>query len=263
VFQEITNTYGVPMYHEANPTVFSIVTFPFLFAVMFGDYGHGSLILVVGSFLTLFADRLKGTAMEGALALRYLFLMMGFFACFTGLLYNEWFAIPNDWFGSCFVADQRECTSASTGNCNPVYYPGDCDAAIYAASGCAMECVYPFGVDPAWFLSPTLLTFTNNIKMKLSVILGVIHMSIGVVVKGANSVYFSKNLDLFFEVITGLIILLGLFGWMDLLIFAKWTYVMNPYSIDAGMQERISYAPSIITVMINNFLDGGNPGENP
>jgi len=52
--QMITNTYGVPNYGEANPAVFTIVTFPFLFAVMFGDYGHGSLILLVGSILVLF-----------------------------------------------------------------------------------------------------------------------------------------------------------------------------------------------------------------
>lgn len=96
--------------------------------------------------------------------------------------------------------------------------------------------------------------------MKLSVIIGIIHMSIGVIVKGLNSVYFGRWLDLVFEVFTGLIILLGLFGWMDILIFAKWTYVMNPYSQVAWMQNKISYAPSIITVMINNFLAGGNPG---
>jgi V-type H+-transporting ATPase subunit a len=122
-----------------------------------------------------------------------------------------------------------------------------------------MECVYPFGVDPAWALSPQLLTFTNNIKMKLAVIIGVIHMTIGIIVKGTNSVYFGKNLDLFFEVITGLIILLGLFGWMDFLIFSKWTYEMNPYSNYAPMIEKITLAPSIITVMINNFLAGGYP----
>ena len=53
--------------------------------------------------------------------------------------------------------------------------------------------------------------------MKLSVILGVLHMSMGVVIKGMNAVYFRRYEDLVFEVITGLIILLGLFGWMDVL----------------------------------------------
>jgi len=58
--------------------------------------------------------------------------------------------------------------------------------------------------------------------------------------------------------VTGLIILLGLFGWMDILIVAKWFYPMNPYSMNLDMFTRINQAPSIITVMINNFLAGGN-----
>ncbi len=58
--------------------------------------------------------------------------------------------------------------------------------------------------------------------MKLSVIVGVIHMSIGIIIKGTNSVYFRRWAVLFTEVITGLIILLALFGWMDILIYAKW-----------------------------------------
>ena len=54
----------------------------------------------------------------------------------------------------------------------------------------------------------------------------------GVVTKGANAIYFGRWVVLFSEVVTGLIIMLGLFGWMDILIFAKWSYVMEPYSYD-------------------------------
>lgn len=94
--------------------------------------------------------------------------------------------------------------------------------------------------------------------MKLSVIIGVVHMSMGICVKGLNAVYFKTPIVFWFEVVTGLIILLGLFGWMDVLIIAKWLYPMNPYSENEFMQFRINSAPSIITVMINNFLAGGN-----
>jgi len=92
------------------------------------------------------------------------------------------------------------------------------------------NCVYPFGLDIAWYMSVDALTFTNNIKMKLSVIIAVAHMTIGVIVKGLNSIYKGQWIVFVFEVCAGVIILLGLFGWMDLLIYAKWIYPTAAYT---------------------------------
>ena len=42
------NTYGYPRYRELNPGIFTIVTFPYLFAIMFGDILHGLILLIIG-----------------------------------------------------------------------------------------------------------------------------------------------------------------------------------------------------------------------
>jgi V-type H+-transporting ATPase subunit a len=94
------------------------------------------------------------------------------------------------------------------------------------------NCTFPMGVDPVWSLSDQKITFSNGIKMKMSVIMGVLHMQMGIFIKGTNSIYHGRWADLFTEVIAGTIILLGLFGWMDLLIFAKWFLPMDIQTTD-------------------------------
>lgn len=74
-FQEIVNTYGVPIYKEANPAVFTVITFPFLFGVMFGDVGHGSLVLLFSIFLCFFKNRLKKTVLRSIVDVRHLLLL--------------------------------------------------------------------------------------------------------------------------------------------------------------------------------------------
>lgn len=245
-FQEIVNTYGIPMYKEVNPAVFACVTFPFLFGVMFGDMGHGSLMFVFAMFLCFASEKLRGSALDAFVQIRYLLLLMSIFAMYNGLIYNEFFAIPIEFFGSCFG---EEATS---------YFPTDPTSPIgYHRE--SFDCVYTIGLDPRWAQSDQSLSYSNNLKMKISVILGILQMSMGICMKGFNAAYFKKPIDFIFEFIPQIVLILALFGWMDILIIGKWltTKDLN----NPADNETIHRSPAIITTMINIFLNGGAPGD--
>jgi V-type H+-transporting ATPase subunit a len=52
------------------------------------------------------------------------------------------------------------------------------------------ECRYKFGLDPIWRISTNEVHFTNSLKMKISVIIGILHMIFGLLLKGSNTLYF-------------------------------------------------------------------------
>merc|ERR1712048_576002 len=61
VFQDVINTYGIPAYQEANPALFTVVTFPFIFGMMYGDVGHGTLLMLAGLRMVFNAEKFKYT----------------------------------------------------------------------------------------------------------------------------------------------------------------------------------------------------------
>ena len=68
-------------------------------------------------------------------------------------------------------------------------------------------------------------------------------------------------MDFIFEFIPQIILLLVLFGYMDLLIILKWLRPMD--LANPADNDRIHYAPSIITTMIDMFLNAGSDPKNP
>lgn len=217
IFQLIVDTYGVPQYQEANPATITIATFPFFFGVMFGDMGHGSVLLAFALYLVFNAEKLRQSkAGKGIIKVRYLLLLMGIMATYAGFIYNEFFAIKPNIFGSCYQMNNPIQMNQSI----PLEPATITQKFFYRRAH--KECVYPFGLDPIWSFSENELTLVNNIKMKLSVIFGVFHMSIGIVMKGTNMWYRKMWLELVTEVVGGFFILFFLFGWMDVLIISKW-----------------------------------------
>ncbi len=53
VGQMVVDQYEIPAYKEVNPGLFTSITFPFLFGVMFGDVFSGSLLLLAGVLANL------------------------------------------------------------------------------------------------------------------------------------------------------------------------------------------------------------------
>lgn len=153
-FQEIVNTYGIPRYEEVNPALFAIPIFPFLFGVMFGDIGHGGVVLCFA--LWLIYGKTAKHLLPDVYNYRYLLLMMGIFAFYSGWIYNEFFSIPLNVFGSCY------------GHAEPEEHAGRIEG-----------CVYPFGFDPKWIRASNELNFFNSYKMKFAVIIGVLQMTGG------------------------------------------------------------------------------------
>jgi V-type H+-transporting ATPase subunit a len=157
----------VPTYKEVNPSVFACVTFPFLFGIMFGDMGHGLVLFLVGVFLCLFDGplRRKAPSMEMLLSLRYIILLMGLFATYCGVIYNDFMAIPIWAFDSCYELHEVHDENA------PVHHEAHHTPLRVVAKE---DCTYPVGIDPVWYMSSNELAFLNSLKMKLSVILGVL-----------------------------------------------------------------------------------------
>jgi V/A-type H+-transporting ATPase subunit I len=50
-FQKLVTIYGFPSYEELDPTLLLVATFPVIFGVMFGDVGHGLLLMALGFLL--------------------------------------------------------------------------------------------------------------------------------------------------------------------------------------------------------------------
>ena len=60
--------YGVPRYGEINPATFTIITYPFLFGVMFGDVGHGALVLLFSLYFILNEKKFNAMAVKGEIS---------------------------------------------------------------------------------------------------------------------------------------------------------------------------------------------------
>lgn len=222
--QQIVNTYGVPRYKEINPAVFTVASFPFLFGVMFGDMGHGAILLAFAILIVMSKSQktTKSFFSEVVVATypyRYLFLSMGAFAVYSGLIYNEFFGMSLPLFHTCYKRLAKRFVKRTA------------------------ECVYPVGIDTVWSMSSNEIAYLNSFKMKLSIIIGVCQMTLGIFLKGMNGLYLRDWPTLFLEFLPQLLFFTSTFGYLSLLIVLKWM-------VD-WQSEGAAVPPSLINTMID------------
>ncbi|KAL0017072.1 hypothetical protein SO802_004141 [Lithocarpus litseifolius] len=208
-FQEIVDAYGVAKYQEANPGVYTIITFPFLFAVMFGDWGHGMCLLLATLYFIIREKKLSsqklGDIIEMTFGGRYVILMMALFSIYTGLIYNEFFSVPFELFGpSAYGCRDPSCSDA------------------YTVGLIKVRNTYPFGVDPKWHGTRSELPFLNSLKMKMSILLGVAQMNLGIILSYFNAKFYGDDINIRYQFVPQMIFLNSLFGYLSLLIIVKW-----------------------------------------
>ena len=68
---------------------------------MYGDIGHGLILLLFSLYLIIFEKDLTKSILKPFLFAKYFLLLMGIFATYCGLLYNDFLSMPVD-AGSCY-----------------------------------------------------------------------------------------------------------------------------------------------------------------
>lgn len=259
-FQAIVESYGVARYREHNPTPYTIITFPFLFAVMFGDAGHGILLMALAIYFIVEEKKIGSGAINEMVQTpfdgRYVLFLMGFFAIYCGVLYNEVFGMPLNLYGgtrwhygenATMAGGWKECyrNDANVGDLPMVFD----DPNMFPGCNLPPQAPYPVGMDPIWKYSNGGLIFVNSLKMKMSVVFGVVQMVFGIIIKATNDIKHKRPLDIWCEFVPQMIFMNGIFGYMVVLIFVKWTTCWVPASqyLPGGELQANTLAAAVST----------------
>jgi V-type H+-transporting ATPase subunit a len=238
-YQTIVNAYGTATYQEVNPAIPVIVTFPFLFAVMFGDFGHACIMLAAALAMIYWEKPLKKVTFELFAMVyygRYIALVMAVFSVYTGLIYNDVFSKSMTFFPS-----QWEWVA-----------PDEYVEGRQISAQLKGDYRFPFGLDWMWHGTDNDLLFSNSYKMKMSIILGWAHMTYSLCFSYINARHFKKPVDIYANFIPGMIFFQSIFGYLVLCIIYKWT--VDWFAI--GKQP-----PGLLNMLIYMFLQPGTLDE--
>ncbi|CAQ48388.2 V-type proton ATPase 116 kDa subunit a 4 [Caenorhabditis elegans] len=259
VFQSIVDSYGVSQYCEVNPAPYTIITFPFLFAVMFGDAAHGAILLLAALFFIrnerkIESKKIRDEIFNTFYGGRYIMMLMGIFSIYTGFLYNDAFAKSFNVFGSGWSNSYNE-TQLDWWIARSYRKHREYSLELVPEKSFDIEKTYPFGVDPIWNIADNRLSFLNSMKMKASVIIGITQMTFGVFLSVLNHIHFKSYIDIISNFIPQVIFLSCIFIYLCIQIIVKWIF----FSVNAENVFGFEYpgshcAPSLLIGLINMFM---------
>uniref|UniRef100_H2ZFW4 V-type proton ATPase subunit a n=1 Tax=Ciona savignyi TaxID=51511 RepID=H2ZFW4_CIOSA len=258
-FQAIIDAFGVSNYREVNPAPFTIITFPFLFAVMFGDMGHGLLMFLFALYLVLKENRYMKHKPEDEIFKmmfdgRYLILLMGLFSIYTGFLYNECFSRSINIFGTSWNVRAMNFTDNDVFLAtNPVVTLDPNKPGVFRG--------YPYfyGIDPIWQSAENKITVQNSYKMKNAVLMGFAQMIFGLSLAFCNRRHFKDKLTLYCELLPQLLFLCALIGYLCMCILYKWSVWTVAQSNVSDTKNlllfwRLFTAPSLLIGLIDMYM---------
>ncbi|UDD63804.1 hypothetical protein AFCA_011060 [Aspergillus flavus] len=223
-FQNIVNAYNIPKYEESNPGLYTAVTFPFMFAVMFGDVGHGALITIAATAMICWEGTLKKSQLDELVQMafygRYTLPMMGLFSIYTGLLYNEVFSKSFTFFPSQWK------------------WPDNIRPSETIEASLRDGYRFPFGVDWNWHDAENYLLLLT--------------MTYALCLQYVNAHHFRQKVDIIGNFIPEMIFFQSTFGYLAFTILYKW-------SVD--LESREQSPPNLLNMLISMFLSPGKVQE--
>ncbi|XP_063547675.1 V-type proton ATPase 116 kDa subunit a 1-like [Cydia strobilella] len=243
-FQALISAYGDSTYRELNPGLYTIITFPFLFSLMFGDMGHGTIMLVAAVWMLInekkfMAERSDSEIWNIFFGGRYIMLLMSCFSIYAGFVYNDCFSKSFTLFHSGWTVKQSLAELSQQESF--LLEPRDHTHA------------YVFGKDPFWELAKNKILFENSLKMKLSIIIGVTHMIFGLTMSLFNFVFFKQyRYKIYLQFIPQILFLLCIFFWLVILIFFKWFKYGG--ASPSSPKESQGCAPLVLILFIDMVL---------
>ncbi|MBN2251206.1 MAG: V-type ATP synthase subunit I [Candidatus Altiarchaeota archaeon] len=204
-FEVLVETFGMPSYKELDPTPLLALTFPLFYGLMFGDAGHGLVLVLLGLVAMKLAKSTKSVRSLGIII-----LVCGVFATFFGFLYGEAFGmsqhVQKETLG--FVLVKPLISAAEGEHASPEEY-GE-------AEGSREE---------GGFLEPFINPMEKPIDfLQTAVLIGAVHIGLGMVLDLVNRIRDKKYLSAIAVPLPKLWLYYGLVYlfytyWID---FAKW-----------------------------------------